>query len=67
MVSDRQPHLSVAMREELGDCRLVLDSAAHNVRAALGGDEVVQSLDNAIVAAEQALVALKRIRSGMPR
>ena len=60
-----QIRLTVAQREELGDCRLVLDGAAHNVRAAQGGDEVIQSLDNAIEAAEQALAALRRLRSAV--
>jgi hypothetical protein len=57
-----EPRLTVAQREELGDCRLVLDAAAHNVRAAQRGEEAVQAIDNAISGAEQALVTLRRLR-----
>jgi hypothetical protein len=54
--------LSEALREELSDARLVLDTAGHNVQALLRDGDVEQSLANAIAMAEQGLAALKRVR-----
>jgi hypothetical protein len=57
------PRFSKRQAEDLGDARLVLDSAAHNTRAAIRGEDSLQALDNAIAQAEQALETLRRIRA----
>ncbi len=64
---DRQPataavRLSSKQREELSDLKVVLMAAAHNVQAAVRGDEIVQAVDNALMQAEQAVVSLRRIQ-----
>jgi hypothetical protein len=56
------PRFTKRQAEDLGDARLVLDSAAHNTRAAIRGEDALQALDNAIAQAEQALATLRRIR-----
>ena len=57
------PRFTKRQAEDLGDARLVLDSAAHNTRAAIRGEEPLQALDNAITQAQQALETLLRIRA----
>jgi hypothetical protein len=57
--------LTSASREDLSDARLKLDTAAHNVQAALKNpldDEVREALANAAAMTEQALAALQRVR-----
>lgn len=56
---------SANARENLGDARLLLDSAAHNAQVAarnLDQSEALEALNSALTMAEQALVALKRVR-----
>lgn len=58
-----QVRFSAAEREELSDSRLKLLSAAHNLAAALqGGDDIQDALGNALQAAEQAAVTLRRLQ-----
>ncbi len=56
--------LTAKEKEQVGDARLLLDSAAHNLRSAQG-DEAVQSLINAEELATQALQAIRRIRESI--
>lgn len=56
--------LKAAAREDLSDARLLLETAAHNVQAALrnpDADEVRCALETALTMAAQALAALKRV------
>ncbi len=61
--------LTAAQREDLGDARLVLESAAHNARVACGpliaADDAAQALANATAQAEQGLATLRRILTGI--
>ena len=57
--------LSEAQRDDLGDARLVLESAAHNARVALAPlndpEDVRQALANAVAQAEQGVATLRRV------
>jgi hypothetical protein len=57
--------LTNACREDVGDARLKLDTAAHNLQAMLKNpqdDEVREALDNAVAMTTQALAALRRVQ-----
>jgi hypothetical protein len=62
MVAPRQPVLNVSDKEDLGDAKLLLGTAAGNLRAALVGDELSDALLNAERQTEQALLAIRRVR-----
>ncbi len=59
--------LSKAALEELGDTRLLLDTASHNLQAAVRqqapAPDPDQALDSAITQLEQILSTLKRIQA----
>ena len=61
--------LTAAQRDDLGDARLVLDSATHNTRVALAPhsdrDDARQALANAIEQAEQGLATLRRVAAAL--
>ncbi len=54
--------LSTKQREELSDLKVVLLAAAHNVQAAVRGEETRQAVDNALMQVEQSVVSLRRIQ-----
>ncbi len=54
---------SASHREQLGDARLLLDTALHNLRAALAEDEPEQALDNAVRMVAQVQSALVRVHA----
>jgi hypothetical protein len=70
MVHDGQPtakRLGAAAREDLGDARLLLETAAHNVAAALrvaDGEEAHSALITALAMASQAHATLLRVAGG---
>ena len=64
------PRLTVALREQVSDARLLLESAAHNaaILAKLEGTldaEQLQALDNAAAQAAQAAAALRRVQKAL--
>jgi hypothetical protein len=71
MVQEGQPsarRLGAAAREDLGDARLLLETAAHNVAAALrqGDPEEAQAaITTALAMAGQAHAALLRVAGGL--
>ena len=60
---------SLKQREDLGDARLVLETAVHNLRAAAGTVidplEAVEALETALTMTEQTIVTLRRVRDAM--
>jgi len=62
MVASREPRLTVADKEDLGDTKLLLGSAVGNIHAALVGNELADALRNAERQTEQALLAIRRVR-----
>ena len=60
---------SLKQREDLGDARLVLETAVHNLRAAAGTVidpvEAVEALETALIMTEQTIVTLRRVRDAM--
>ena len=60
---------SLKQREDLGDARLVLETAVHNLRAASGividPAEAVEALKTALTMTEQTIVTLRRVRNAM--
>lgn len=62
MVAPHEPRLNATDKEDLGDAKLLLGTAGGNIRAALVGDEISDSLLNAERQAEQALLAIRRVR-----
>lgn len=56
-------------REDLGDARLVLETAVHNLRAAtsqgIDPAEAIEALDTALTMTEQTISTLKRVREAM--
>lgn len=66
----RKPRtFSLKQREDLGDARLVLETAVHNLRAASGividPTEAVEALETALTMTEQTIVTLRRVRNAM--
>jgi hypothetical protein len=68
-IMSRQPTpakrpLSKAQLEDLGDARLVLETALHNIQAAIRQPtDAEQALLSAVTMTEQALAVLQRIHS----
>jgi len=61
-------HLGAAAREELGDARLLLETAAHNAAAALRASDPVEArsaLTAALAMAGQAQATLLRVAGGL--
>ena len=60
---------TLKQREDLGDARLVLETAVHNLRAASGTvidpAEAVEALETALTMTEQTIVTLRRVRNAM--
>ena len=60
---------SLKQREDLGDARLVLETAVHNLRAASGividPTEAVEALETALTMTEQTIATLRRVRNAM--
>ncbi len=60
---------TLKQREDLGDARLVLETALHNLRAASGTvidqTEAVEALETALTMTEQTIVTLRRVRNAM--
>jgi hypothetical protein len=60
---------TLKQREDLGDARLVLETAVHNLRAASGTvidpTEAVEALETALTMTEQTIVTLRRVRNAM--
>ena len=54
---------SLKQREDLGDARLVLETAVHNLRAAAG--TVIDPVETARTMTEQTIVTLRRVRDAM--
>lgn len=54
--------LSAAMKEDLGDARVLLETAAHNVQVSLRLGEEGDGLGTALTMAEQAVAALRRVQ-----
>ncbi len=56
-------------REDLGDARLVLETAVHNLRAAtsqgIDPAEAIEALDTALTMTEQTIATLRRVREAM--
>ncbi len=56
-------------REDLGDARLILETAVHNLRAAtsLTSDplEAVEALQTALTMTEQTITTLRRVRDAL--
>jgi hypothetical protein len=56
-------------REDLGDARLVLETAVHNLRAAtsqgIDPAEAIEALDTALTMTEQTISTLRRVREAM--
>jgi hypothetical protein len=62
--------LNASQREDLSDARLVLDTATHNVQAALlnpDPEESQEAFEAALRQTEQALNALKRVEESMKK
>ena len=56
---------SAKQREDLGDARLVLDTAIHNIRAAITNNDpadAFEALETALTMTEQTIVTLRRVR-----
>ena len=62
MVAPLEPRLNASDKEDLGDAKLLLGTAGGNIRAALVGEDVSDSLMNAERQAEQALLVIRRVR-----
>jgi len=62
MVASREPRLNATDKEDLGDAKLLLGTASGNIRAALVGEDIIDSLQNAEQQTEQALLAIRRVR-----
>ena len=60
---------TLKQREDLGDARLVLETAVHNLRAASGividPAEAVEALETALTMTEQTIITLRRVRNAM--
>ena len=60
---------STKQREDLGDARLVLETAVHNLRAAtsLTADplEAIEALTTALTMAEQTITTLRRVKDAL--
>ena len=60
---------SAKQREDLGDARLVLETAVHNLRAAssqtIDPAEAVEALQTALTMTEQTIATLRRIRGAV--
>lgn len=72
MVAGPGPVLSAALREQVSDARLLLESAAHNaaIVARLKGElepDHVQALINAAAQAAQAAGTLRRVQRTLTR
>lgn len=56
-------------REDLGDARLVLETAVHNLRAAtsqgIDPAEAIEALETALTMTEQTIATLRRVREAM--
>lgn len=56
-------------REDLGDARLVLETAVHNLRAAasqtIDPAEAIEALQTALTMTEQTIATLRRVRESM--
>ncbi|MBA3936472.1 MAG: hypothetical protein H0X38_03340 [Planctomycetes bacterium] len=64
-MSDRVKRLSNSDREDLGDLRIKLETAAHNIQVMLKNqdiDEIRVAVGNATEMTAQALAALQRVR-----
>lgn len=59
--------LTVAEREQLSDCRLLLAAAEHDVQVAVRGlgPDCGEALEHAVEQAEQALAGLRRVRAAV--
>jgi hypothetical protein len=60
---------SAKHKEELGDARLVLDTAMHNLRAAITNKDPVEALialETALSMVEQTNSTLRRVRDSIP-
>lgn len=60
---------SAKQREDLGDARLVLETAVHNLRAAssqtIDPAEAIEALQTALTMTEQTISTLRRVREAM--
>ena len=60
---------STKQREDLGDARLILETAVHNLRAAtsltIDAAEAVEALETALTMAEQTISTLRRVRDAL--
>lgn len=60
---------SAKQREDLGDARLVLETAVHNLRAAssqtIDPAEAIEALQTALTMTEQTISTLRRVRQAM--
>lgn len=60
---------STKQREDLGDARLILETAVHNLRAAtsltIDEAEAVEALETALTMAEQTISTLRRVRDAL--
>jgi len=60
---------SVKQREDLGDARLVLETAVHNLRAAtsqtIDPAEAIEALETALTMTEQTISTLRRVRDAL--
>lgn len=70
MVSQRSKRLTVALREQISDARLLLDSASHNAAIVLKktddlDESDVQALVNAAAQAAQDAGTLRRIEKAL--
>ena len=64
-MTDRLKRLSATDREDLGDLRIKLETAAHNIQVMLKNqdiDEIRVAVGNAAEMTAQALAALQRVR-----
>ncbi len=61
--STPEPHLKIADREDLSDAKLLLSMAEGNLRAALIGNDLRDAINNAERQAEQARLAISRVRA----
>lgn len=60
---------SAKQKEDLSDARLVLDTAIHNLRAAVSNKdpgEAIIALDTALTMLEQTISTLHRVRDSVP-
>ncbi len=60
---------SAKQREDLGDARLVLETAVHNLRAAssqtIDPAEAIDALQTALTMTEQTITTLRRVHQAM--